>query len=200
MTGSQSNTLSPLLKRERNLPQEIDDFASNLLEEAKRYIELATEEKGGNGEAPYLHAALMLGACGLEAHVNAVCDEMAKRTKDPHDLAILLEREVRLKDGKYVLENKLKIFRLEDRLNFLHVRFGIKPAPASEWRSRLAGALDLRNKLTHPKAVPVITIPAVEAALKAFIEAIDVLYRAVYKKPFPAGPLGLDSSLGFGNA
>ncbi len=38
------------------------------------------------------------------AHVNAVADEMSQRKdQPPHVLGILLEQEVRLKDGKFEL-------------------------------------------------------------------------------------------------
>ena len=176
---------------------EIDDFASALLDEAKRFLERSIEARGAAGETPNLHAALMLALCAFEAHLNAVCDEMAKRTKSPHDLTILLEREVRLKDGEYKLENKLKIFRLEDRLDFLYKRFGLTSSPTGNWRSRLSEAILLRNNLTHPKSIPTITIPAVQAALSAVIEAIDALYLAIYRKPFPLLPMGLQSSMEF---
>jgi hypothetical protein len=68
---------------------------------------------------------------------------------------------------------------------------------AAPWRSKLAGAIDLRNKLTHPKSIPKITIGAVEKAIEAVIETIDALYLALYGRPLPAASFGLASTLDF---
>ena len=60
----------------------------------------------------------MLAFCALEAHVNAVADEMSQRdNQSPHVLGVLLEKEVRLKDGKFELDNRLRIFRLKTNLS-----------------------------------------------------------------------------------
>ena len=177
---------------------DFDVFASTLLEEAKRFVERAVEARGGNRESPNLHAGLMLAFCALEAHVNAVADEMSQRNgQSPHVLGVLLEKEVRLTNGKFELDNRLRISRLEDRIYLLHGYFGIKPDLHGSWRAALAGALDLRNKLTHPKGVPTITVDAVKSAVQAVIDTIDALYRAVYDKPFPVAIRELASKLDF---
>jgi hypothetical protein len=177
---------------------DFDIFASTLLEEAKRFLERAVEARDGAGEAPNLHAALMLAFCSLEAHVNAVADEMAQRKGlTPHDLSVLQEKEVRLSNGRYELENGLKMHRLEERIYFLHAKFGIKPDVHGEWRGKLASALDLRNKLTHPKGIPSITIDAIKQAVGATVDTIDALYRALYDRPFPVAARELASKLDF---
>lgn len=177
---------------------DIGQFSSSLLEEAKRFLERAIEAKGGSGETPNLHAALMLAVCALEGQVNSVADEMAQRDDvTPHEKGVLLERDVRLKDGRFTLDTALRIWRLEDRLSFLHARFGHYPVSDSSWQPRLASALDLRNKLTHPKGVPPMTVPAVRNAVQAIIDTIDALYSAVYDRPYPMKPLGLNSNLDF---
>ncbi len=176
---------------------DFDDFASSLLDEAKRFLERAVESNGDAREAPNLHAALLMASCAFEAHLNAVCEEMSKRTNSPHEKSILLEREVRLKDGHFRLEKALKMYRLEDRLDFLLARFGQQTITSNDWRSQLIDAIALRNKLTHSKEIPVITLSAVRLAVGAVINALDVLYRSIYKKPFPSAPLGLDSTLDF---
>lgn len=184
--------------RGRHSMQDFDVFASMLLEEAKRFVERAVESSGGAGEAPNLHAGLMLAFCALEAHVNAVADEMAQRgDQPPHVLGVLMEREVRLKDGKYELDNRLRLSRLEDRIHLLHGYFAIKSDIQGGWRMALAGALDLRNKLTHPKGVPTITVGAVKSALQAVIDTIDAMYRAIYDRPFPGAIRELASKLDF---
>jgi hypothetical protein len=178
---------------------DIDQFAADLLEEAKRFLGRAKEAAGGPAEPPNLHAALMLGFCSLEAHVNSVADSFSKRTDlSVHERGILSEQDVQLDDGAFHLVNKLKITRLEDRIEFLHQRFGKSGLdPSASWRSALAGAVNLRNKLTHPKAVPNITTAAVESAIQAIIETINALLQAVYGRKFPAASFGLDSKMDF---
>jgi hypothetical protein len=176
---------------------DIDAFAASLLEEAKRFLEKAGDDDGQEAEDANLHAALMLAFCALEAHVNSVADEISIRKDiNIHDRGALLEKEVRLKDGEYYLANALKIHRLEDRIAILH-RIFTKKAAAGPWKSKLAAATDLRNKLTHPKDVPAITAAAVKRAIEAVIETIDALYLSVYGRRFPAANRKLESRLDF---
>ena len=176
---------------------DIDVFAASLLEEAKRFLEKAGESNEAEAENAHLHASLMLAFSSLEAHVNSVADEIALRKNiSVHDLGALLEKEVRSKDGEYFLSNSLKIHRLEDRIAILHRIFTGKPA-AGAWKSKLAMATDLRNKLTHPKIVPTINSASVKRAIEAAIETIDALYGVVYKRRFPAAHRKLESKLTF---
>lgn len=177
----------------------IDQFAGSLLEEAKRFLERAVEAKSAEARNAYLHAALMIGFCAFEAQVNAIADEMSVgHGLTVHDKAVLQEKDVRLENGKFSLQKGLKIYRLEDRVMFLYARFSVTKLDKTEgWWAALQGAVNLRNELTHPKAVPAITVDAVRNALTAIVEATDRLYRAVYKKPFPAAARGLYSTLDF---
>jgi hypothetical protein len=177
----------------------IDQFSSSLLDEAKRFLEIAKEANGGSAEAPNLHAALMLAFCSLEAHLNAVADEFSQRSDlSVHEKGVLLERDVQLVDGEFKISSKLRIARIEDRIELLHVRFSKKGLIAdAEWRSKLSGAIDLRNKLTHPKAIPLITIGAIEKIIEAVIETINALYISLYNRPLPAANLGVASTLDF---
>jgi|SRR6266550_4748647 hypothetical protein len=177
----------------------IDEFASSLLEEAKRFLEKATGGADASGAAAYLHAALMLGFCALEAHVNGIADDFARVRSDLSlaDKGILLEKELRLEHGEFRLSG-LRMYRLEDRILFLHQKFGRAPldrtAPA--W-GELLSAMDLRNQLTHPRRVPTITAGQVERALRAIIDVIDALFRGIYNRPLPAAGHGLQSKLVF---
>jgi hypothetical protein len=177
---------------------DIDDFAVTLLEEAKRFFEkskLAKDDPGANANR---HAALMLGFCALEAHVNAVCAEMKDlKGIDLQGRALMSEADIKLIGGRFVLHGK-KLCRLEDRVEFLCRQFGGKPLDRdAKWPDALAGAVSLRNDLTHPKDVPAITSGAVTAALNAILETINAIYLAVYKRPFPALNRGLGSRLEF---
>jgi len=59
---------------------DFDLFANQLLEEAKRFFEKATESTDSMSRAAHLHAALMLAFCALEAHVQLHRRRIAKST------------------------------------------------------------------------------------------------------------------------
>ena len=177
----------------------IDQFASSLLEEAKRFLERAKDAVGTAAESPNLHAALMLAFCSLEAHVNSIADEFSNRSElSVHEKGILIERDVQLQEGMFRLTAKLRISSMEDRITLLHHKFSKKGLEAkAEWRSKLSSAIDLRNKLTHPKIIPSITVGAIEKVIEAVIETINALYVGLYNRPLPAANLGLASTLEF---
>jgi hypothetical protein len=132
--------------------------------------------------------------CALEAHVNATADEFAERPDlSPHERGVLLEQEVRFELGEFKLAG-LRMVSLQDRILFLHLRFGGKPLDrTATWWGDLSTALTLRNKLTHPKVVPNISVHAVRRTIQAIITGIDVLFQAIYQRPFPTANLGLQS-------
>lgn len=178
---------------------DIDLFAVSLLEEAKRFLEKAPAETNPEGHTAYLHAALNLAFCSLEAHVNAVAEELTSNPEftAPHDLGVLREKEVRLIDGEFKL-GKLRIYPLRERIQFLYRRVnGESLDTSATWWSELATALQLRNKLTHPKEPPQIDVPNVERALQAVIDSIDAVYRGIYGKGLPAAGMGLHSTMDF---
>jgi hypothetical protein len=176
----------------------MDEFADLLLEEAKRFLEKANETSDTVARSAFLHAAVMLGFCALEAHVNSVSDELAPRPDFTiHERALLLEQDVKLENGEFK-SGGLRIARLEDRILFLHHRMsGTTLDKATSGWSDLTAATKLRNQLTHPKAAPSISVEDVSRALNAIIGIIDVVYRAVYGRPFPFANLALDSKLTF---
>lgn len=173
----------------------IDDFATQLLEESKHFL-----EKFETSNSPaYLHAALNLAFCSLEAHVNAIAEEFMTRSElTPWDKAVLSERAVELDDGEYRLSSRLKMHRLEDRVLYLCRRFSKKPIDRSsaEW-SRFKVAIQLRNELTHPKNAVELTHITVSDALSAVINILDMIYRALYRQGYPHKYLQLTSSLSF---
>jgi hypothetical protein len=177
---------------------DFDDFAQTLFEEAKRFLEKAKED-ANEGQVAYLHAAINLGFCALEAQVNGIADDFLTRTElSPHDRSILEEREVRLSDGEYQVSNTLKMFRLEDRIQFIHHRFSNTALDrGASWWSDLKSGLGLRNRLSHPKEAPAIKVTDVERTLAAIIATVNALFNAVYKADYPAVGLGLDSRLNF---
>jgi hypothetical protein len=177
---------------------DIDAFATNLLEEAKRFLEKASEATDDVARNAYLHASLMLAFCSLEAHLNAVASEFSDRPEIPvHAKGVLLEKEVKLESGEFVLGG-FRMSRIEDKLLLLHNLFsGKKLEKSTDWWSKLKAAIYIRNKLTHPKFAQPITVSDVRDALSAIISSIDELYKTIYKKGFPAANMALDSHLNF---
>jgi hypothetical protein len=178
---------------------DFDLFADQLLEEAKRFLEKAHESSDTTAEAANLHAALMLSFCALEARINSIGDESSLPTDlSAHDKGILLEHDVRLQEGEFKVQDALKVYRLEDRIEFLHAKLSGKPVDKSApWWGKLIAAMRLRNDLTHAKAIPSITQSGVRSAVEAIIETLDALCRAIYGKKLPAADLGLNCRLRF---
>jgi len=177
---------------------DFDDFASLLLEESKRFLEKATGAEDKTSQDAFLHASLLLAFCLLEAHINAISEEFAPRPEfSVHEKGLLLEKEVRLQDGAFVLSG-LRMSRLEDRILFLYRHFSGKALDTTvSWWSQLNNAIAIRNRLTHPKAVQPITVQNVRDAITAIVASTDNLYRVIYKKGLPAANLALHSRLNF---
>jgi hypothetical protein len=178
----------------------LSSFASDLLEEAKRFLEKAKESSDPTVKKAYLHAALMVGFASFEAHVNAIADDFLSRGDlNPHERGLLAEHAVELTDGEFREKDLLKVHRLEDRVLFLCRRFSKTPVDRNEsYWSDFVAATKLRNALTHPKADPPnINEAAVKKTLSAIIELLNFMYKAIYKKKLPAYNRGLLSKLSF---
>jgi hypothetical protein len=174
-----------------------DDFATQLFEEAKAFLEKFCTNREDGAAVAYLHAALLLGYCSLEAHVNNVAADFADRSEfDTLEKSILTERDVALKDGEFTLTRTLKFYRLEERFEFLCRRFQEPSLDKSEtWWNHLKAGLEIRNAVTHPRTPRKVTEKDVTDALNAILEAVDVLFQAVYKKPYPGKGRRLESRL-----
>jgi hypothetical protein len=179
---------------------QIDIFANQLLEEAKRFLEKVKDYSDPEAQAAHLHASLMLAFCALEAHINAIAEEFSIRPElSAHEKGMLLEREVKLQDGEFRVTPGLRMAKLEDRIEFLHAKFSGNPVDrTSAWWGQLTAATHLRNQLTHAKGdVPEINQVAVRSAIQAIIAALLALYDAIYKRSFPPANRGLQSRLTF---
>lgn len=180
---------------------EIDVLASKLFEEAKRFLERAkeSESKQEDSEA-FLHAALNLSFCSLEAHINSIAEDFLTREElSTNEQALLKERRVELKDGKFVVTEQLQMYRLEDRILFLCNRFSRDPQIkiSEAYWSQFKEALRLRNALTHPKDSFAIDSASVQRCLEGILNLLDAIYRSCYRKGYPAVSRGLQSSLTF---
>jgi hypothetical protein len=179
---------------------ELSSFASDLLEEAKRFLEKAGVASDTDSKRAYTHAALMVGFAAFEAHVNAMADDFLSRTDlTAHERGLLAEHRVEITDGEFREKQALQIHRIEDRVLFLCRRFSKKPIDrsAAYW-SEFAEAARLRNTLTHPKPdMPAIGEKAVQRAITALIEMLNYMFTSVYKRKLPAYNRGLTSRLTF---
>lgn len=179
---------------------EFDKFVIQLFEEAKSFYEKAkcTEEK--DTKDAYLHASLLLIMSSLEACINSIVDELLiEPYNNEYDLleqSLLLEKEIIFEKGHYKLGNKLKMSRMTDRVEFIIYKYSGKEIPASsEWFNQLKQSIDIRNKLVHPKEYISLTEKQVEIAMLSVLDAINELYKAVYKKAFPSYSFGTTSRL-----
>jgi len=174
----------------------IDDFAALLFDEAKAFLEKA-KHSSGDAKTAYLHASLLVGFCSLEAHINAIADDFLTRPNlGLLDLSILSEKEIILEDGRYQLADRLKMFRIEDRIDYLVNTFSTKPLDktGSYWGD-FKTALRLRNELTHPKTPPSISDASIERALQAIIAVLNAMYRSIYQRGHPSYGLGTDTTM-----
>jgi hypothetical protein len=179
---------------------ELDDFASTLFEEAKRFLEKAKAARDETSAVAFLHAAVMIGFGAFEAHINAIADEMLSRDGvSVHDQSVLAERGVELADGDFKLTKSLRMQRLEDRVQFLCKRFSSRPIDkAQSYWSGFKDALNIRNRLTHPKApLQPITCTEAERMICSQLEVLNIVYKSVYNRRFPPYRRGTASLLEF---
>lgn len=176
----------------------MDAFAAQLLEEAKWHLESAASAPSDEKRAAYCHAALLVGVSALEAHLNALCEELALRPSlTVLEKSMLLEKDYQLNKGAHELSNKLKMYRLVDRLEFVFVRFTkAKTAPRDAWWSQIKKAIELRNGIVHPKEAAALSKAEVERALNAILDCLNALYLGVFRKRHPAFGRGVTSSIG----
>jgi len=152
-----------------------------------------------DGKTAYLHAALTIGVSSLEAHINAIAEEMLlKPNLSVLDRSILLEADFTLKNGEYVITKNLKIYRTLDRFEFIFKRFGkIELDKTQAWWSEINNVLDVRNHLIHPKDELDVSQKTVESALDGILSALDAIYYSLYKKHYPALNRKLQSKMVF---
>ena len=181
---------------------DIDSFAIELFEQSKRYLEKAKLEKDSYGQIAYLNAALLIGFASLEAHIYSIADEFIETGKNISvpELSILSEREYSLTNGEFQLfENKLKMYSLLDRIEFIIKKFGrIKTVKKTlNWWGNFNSGIKLRNKLVHPKEKFSLKIKEVEDSLDGILGLLNFLYLTLYNSQYPAFRRKLDSKLNF---
>lgn len=181
--------------------RDIDNFASQLFEEAKRFLEKAKDIDDEDGKNAFLHAALLLGISSFEAHINAISDEMAGRPSlGVLDLSILMEKAYIFKKGRFELTQKLMMYNLVDRLEYIFSNFSLPGKSLDNdlnWRGKLNQGIQIRNSLVHPKEKNVINYQNVEDTFEGILGALDAVYLALYGQHFPALGRKFDSKMEF---
>ena len=178
---------------------EFDNFCSELLEQAKQFLEKARTEKKPYGQKAYRHACLLITICSLEAYINGISEEITLAHGFPLQLkGVLLEKKVRLNKGVFEITNNLMMSRLTEKIEILYKRYCKKNLTDSEiWWSVLQNGIDIRNKLTHPKEKVELTDEFLKKLLESTLECLSTLYKGIYKTSFPKNKLGLYSKHDF---
>lgn len=179
--------------------EELDKFASRLLEESKRFLEIAKQKTSEEEKEAFLHAALLVSFSSLEAFINGVVDDFKQmEVFDLQTKAFLTEREIRFDKGSFILTNSLKMSRLIEKIETLIVVFNKEePDKNSQWWTDLQIGINLRNNIVHPKEYIPLKVDDLEKIIYAIITCIDCVFRAVFKKGLPVKNLGLDSKFNF---
>ena len=107
------------------------------------------------------------------------------------ELGILLEKDVTLEQGRFVMRDTLKMARLTDRIDLLVAHFGedLIELPLYQF---LKGALKRRNALSHPKTDIELTDAEVVAAIEASVSVCSGLAKRIFGKGLPYADRGLE--------
>lgn len=175
---------------------DFDAFITQLIEEAKAFFEKAKTVNDDLAKEAYLHSSLLLVMSSLEACINAIIEEvMIEPYRDKYGVleqSLLLEKDIKFKNGHYQLGNGLKISRMTERIECLiYKHTGKELNPSESWYVMLKQSIDFRNKLVHPKEYVKITERHVENAIISVLDTMNNLYLAIYKRKFPAYDVGV---------
>ncbi|MGS4916315.1 hypothetical protein [Mameliella alba] len=175
---------------------EFEAYSRELLLSSKTFLlEAKAEGLDSFNQQKLLRASLTHAFFFLEAELNYLSGHFKdNRDFDLSERSILSEKEVSLHRGEFKLTRKDKYYRLEERVDFLIVRFsGSRDALNEAWRSELSSAISLRNKLVHPKEIHQLREADVQTAVSSVIFCLSALYLAIFRKDFPLKSLGLDT-------
>ena len=104
---------------------ELSGFSRNLLESAKFFLQQGKREKRGARKQACFRASLYHGLAYVEAQVNDIAEHFtANGPFTMHELGMLLEKDIALAQGRFVMRDSLKMARLTDRIDLLATHFG----------------------------------------------------------------------------
>lgn len=166
---------------------DLDDLASARFEKARRLLEKSQSEGNEDGKTAYLEASVLIAYSGLEAYLNAICEEIAGHPNvDLLTKSILLERKIEWTNGVPIL-GALQYSRIDERVSFLIAHHtGDTNFRTEEWWSSFKESVQIRNQIAHPKKVLELNEALVTRCLKSALEALNSVFMAVYKSEFPS--------------
>lgn len=180
-----------------------DEFAEDLMEDAKRFYELGRDESNNTAKQAYLRASLLLSVSSLEAFINGVVDDFIDRRGffDINQIAFLTERNIELVSGQFEIRNRLNMKRLTQRIEIIFAKFDSSKLDKTDiWWSDLKSGIKLRNKLVHPKEKTNLNDKQLLNLISAVLECVNNIFLAVYNRKYPAIARGVNSKHDFGNA
>lgn len=170
---------------------ELPNFSRQLLESAKFFLQLATEESGRERRQAYLRATLYHALAYVEAQVNDIAEHFGEDGPFAlHELAVLLERGVFLEHGQFVMNQSLRMTSLTDRIDVLAANFGEGPTAVPSYAS-FKSSIRRRNTLSHPKIDVQLSEAEVREAIESSVSVCNWLAKAIFSKPLPYADRGL---------
>lgn len=173
---------------------DFEAYSRELLLSAKLFLQEAkTVSASGQNQQRFLRSAITHAFFFLEAEINYLSSHFKdSRDFDLNERSLLSEKEVSLEKGAFRLTGKDKYFRLDDRIEFLIVKFsGSSTALSDPWYADLRLAIKLRNQLVHPREMHDLKVVDVERCIGSVVLCLSALYRAIFRKDFPLAVLGL---------
>lgn len=176
-----------------------DTYSLILFEAGKRFLEKSKVDKTKEGVQAYLMASLLIVFSSLEAFLNGFVSEHEDWDKlTVHELALLKEKEVVFEKGQFIINDRLKISRITEKIELILKKFNCKIKYRQlSWWANLKQGLKTRNSLVHPKDVKDLKVQQIESAIYSIIECLDLLFKTIYKRGFPRKSKELSSSYFF---
>jgi len=171
----------------------IDDYARSVFESAKWFLKQAKDSTDERLRQGHLRAAVLSGSSFLECQVYQICDHFAGNSAfEVQERALMAERAIELRSGKFRLSSRTQFSRLEDKIEFLMTRFMADPPyETRSWKAPLANAFARRNSIAHPKGELTLSVSDVSRDLDAILNAASDLFEVIFKKPLPYKSHGL---------
>jgi len=176
-----------------------DTYSLQLLEFGKRFLEKGRAETSEDARVAYLISSLLISCSSLEAFINGIIEEIKDWDKfSLHERALLLEKSVCFDDGEFIMTNRLQMSRLKDKIELLLRKFKCKSNYRKEsWWSLLNNSIDIKNSLSHPKEIRELKYEQVRNAIESIMDAIDFIFKTIYRKHFPSKKKGFNSVYSF---
>ena len=169
-----------------------DDFARELIEDAKRSLQQAKSSTKDVSLQRHLRHSLMSAFSFLELQIELISQHFdGSSIFSVHEQGILAQKEVVFDKGVFRLKERPRYSRLADRMLLLQSKFRGSRLSEREWWGPLLTATEHRNSIAHPKAPIKLTIGDVERALTAALACANDLFEIVFSKGLPYASFGL---------